>query len=291
MKISTKIQKLPAIATPGILKKIEKFYAMKSKLIGMPLGAIPSDLFEKILKTINKASETYSFFGEAVIREEIPRDATMVCGSSFTSEQFPQPIDSTGRPMYPVLQLDLEWIGSITNRKFKQEILQLWWSPFDLQEKIINLPKSHVIQSSATSLVLSDEISSEIVNWIPDDWVGDIKNTVYQITGCKNIGVTFPNFDYLIDDYLDCEIEEDHWNLICDISNDDQFHSAFIGKKKSIFKLFGYYKSNSCAPWETESDLGFLHTSQWSAGMMYANIFMRVNNDGLCSNFNFGFGR
>jgi hypothetical protein len=38
-------------------------------------------------------------------------------------------------------------------------------------------------------------------------------------------------------------------------------------------------------------ELCFLHTSQWAAGMMDANIFMRIADDGLISDFDFGYGR
>jgi len=291
MNNSIKIQTSLALPTKSIQKKIDVFHLRKNKLTSLPPGQLPDDLHQKILKVLNHAAETYSFFGVESEIEKIPRDATMVCGPSYVSEQHPQPLDSTGRPMFPVLQADLDWVGLVTGRRFKRQILQLWWSSFDVRGELVIIPKEYVDLSMAKAVLLPDDVLYEALNWIPFDWTPGNRGTAYLISGCKSVGITFPSFAWVLDDYETSEVHPDIWDLICEVSEDYPFNTRPRGSNKFIFQLFGRFKTHSCSPWDLGSEMCFLHTPQWSQGMMDANIFMESNVDGVIDGFDFGFGR
>ena len=292
---SPKIQNLPLPASAGVSKKIDLFYALRNKLLAGIMDVDVSEDFRKgVSVVLNKAAVTYSFFGDEIPKEKISRDASMICGPSYASEKYPQPIDSKGCGMFPVLQIDLEWLGSITERKFNNEILQLWWSSNDIDGTIVMIPKSDVDVSSAAPLVLND-VANDPENWIPFDWLCEERGNCYQLIGCVNIGITYPDFEILVDEFID-EYSEDPLPrefeaLIDKLCNCSGFCSSNARSRKALFNLFGYYKSHSSSPWEYDSDICFLHTPDWASGMMYANIFMNVDGEGVIRDFSFGFGR
>lgn len=290
---SQKIQQYVIPATPGVLKKIDSFYEMKNQLFTeIHHAEIPDDLRESISVVLDKAALTYSVVGDEISKEKISRLASMVCGPSYVSNKHPQPVDSTGVGMFPVLQIDLDWLGMVTERKFTSEILQLWWSPNDIDGVIVAIPKSEVDLLSVVDVDILDDVESQIETWIPYDWLCDERRNCYQLVECANIGVTYPDFEILVDNFND-EISQSKGleDLINKMCNSYCFNSPKAGSKKVLFNLFGHYKSHAGSPWDCSSDICFMHTPQWASGMMDANIFMNTNEDGVIFDFNFSFGR
>lgn len=293
---SSKIQKMSLPASSGVLKKIESFNELKNQLFTlMPTADISDNFLKDISIVLNKAAITYSIFADEIDKESISRDASMICGSSYVSEAYPQPVDLKGSAMFPVLQIDLEWLGTITERKFTNEIFQLWWSSNDSDATIVMIPKSDVDLSSAVPLVVAEDVADEVENWIPYDWLCHERSNCYQIIGCANIGITYPDFEILADTLIDEYSEKTNFKkievLINKLCNCSSFNTPKSGSKKILFNTFGFYKSHSCSPWEYGTDICFLHTPNWASGMMDANIFMNIDNEGVIFDFNFGFGR
>lgn len=294
MKKSIKIQTMPLAAKPSVQRKIDLFYSLKNNFLKNGSGAF-GDFFKNISIVLNKASETYSVCGEELPKDQIPRDASMICGPAFISEKYPQPIDSKGSGLFPVLQFDLEWLGLLTGRSFKSVLLQLWWSSNDVRGIIVVIPKSDVALSAALPILLPSDVVEAAKIWVPYDWLCDDDEDAYLVTGCVNVGVTYPRLDDLISDFFDRNVDVDMPDADIDFLEklriDSCFSSPVLGKKKVLCNIFGCHKSHSCAPWEVDGDFCFLHTPQWAFGMMDANIFMNIDAKGIVSDFEFGFGR
>jgi len=286
------IQQSPAKVTPALSKKIELFYALKAQLISSIELIEYSDEFKKnILSVLNKADLTYSVYGELMHNDEIPRTASMVCGPSFVSEEYPQPVNSNGDKMFPVLQLDMEWIGRLTNRIFKPELIQLWWSSDPSEGFITVIPKHKVNATTATLIDFPESAES----WIPYEWLSEEKNSAYLITKCLPIGVTYPSLDNVFDYEFFTHGEKENRNEISELLNklcvDSSFSSPNSLSKNRLFNIFGYFKSHSCPAWEMGSEMCLLNTCEWAYGMMDANIFMQFDSQGEVNGFNFSFGR
>lgn len=295
-KSLSKVQSQPEPITPSLKKKIDLFYNLKNELISEISNAdYSSDFVKYVTNALSKADLSFSIFVEEISKNQISRNSSMVCGPSYISKEYPQPIDSMGHEMFPVLQIDMEWIGTVTNRKFDSEFLQLWWSPGDAEECIVIIPKVDVILENALPVVFKEEVLELIKNWIPSDWFCGNESNCYLINKCRPFGVTYPPFEDLIDYNFEQEPEFKNREILLELLNklclDTSFKSPKVNGKNIIFNIFGYYKSHSCASWEVESEMCFLHTSQWASGMMDANIFMLIDEDGNVKDFNFGFGR
>lgn len=291
-----KIQNTSTTIADGLQKKIELFHSLKEEFLSnTSFKNNYEELYRNILTVLNKASETYTVCGEEVPRDEIPRDASMVGGPSFVSEKYPQPIDSKGVEMFPVLQIDLEWLGRVTNQRFTSEILQLWWSSNDTDGGIVMIPKTEINLSLALPISISDEVNESARDWVPYHWICSNKVNAYLLTKSVNIGITYPEFIDLVDAYeyeaSDDVASKETLKFIRKICVADQFNVSEFDVENAVFNLFGYYRSHSCAAWEVESDRCFLHTSGWSSGLMDANIFMKTDGQGVFSGYNFGFGR
>lgn len=57
---------------------------------------------------------------------EVDRKANMFGGTPFTSKKYPWPLNSKGKPCYPLSQINLGQISEITGRNFGDGLMQVW---------------------------------------------------------------------------------------------------------------------------------------------------------------------
>ena len=290
------IQDICTEFTPALQKKIDNFHTLKSDLMRNLQEQNYSEEFVKnITFALDKADLTYSLCGEMLDKNNIPRNASMVCGPSYTSHKFPQPVDSDGNLMYPVIQIDMEWVGKLTNRKLLPELLQLWWSADASEDLLIFVPKSDMKTDEVSLLDFENTPSKFIGDWIPYNWICEDHEKAFVFTKCLPIGITYPDFEVLVD--VDFQNENATGNkknvfkLLQTLCIDQRFNTPKNIAKGLSLNIFGYYRSHSCSSWEVESTRGFLHTSGWASSSMDANILIELDSSGEIDHFDFSYGR
>jgi hypothetical protein len=272
---------------------IEAFYSDKKAFLATFINdPVVEKTLKKISEVLEQASVTFAIYGEECTYESISCAESMVCGPAYCSEKHPQPVDSIGVGFFPVLQIDLEWLGSITNRKFRKSMLQFWWSFNDRESVILEIPLSEIDLNNSLNIDFSQFAREDVETWIPFDWPCR-QDYAFKLTGGAAIGVTYPSFDALLEEIpqkvLAATFNDEKLDLLYKLAANDSYVNS-VTEIGFIFNLFGFYKSHACAPWEDRIQQCFLHIQNW-CNVMYGNIFMEIDADGYAKNFVFHFGR
>lgn len=63
---------------------------------------------------------------------EMDRKSNMFGGNPFTSLKYPWPLNDSGGPCYPLVQVDLQQISELSSKEFGSGLLQVWLDITDL---------------------------------------------------------------------------------------------------------------------------------------------------------------
>jgi len=257
------------------------------KKITPKLETINSSTSLAIEEYLALASPSFAVIVEPITIDNIDRTQSMVCGPSFVSEKYPRPTDSNDELMFPVLQFNLSWINTVCNRSFDPGLLQVWWSPTTSEDSLRFIPSDQIDQSQICSIEINQEMKEAVEKWgVPYEWIVDQSNQAYIMKQCIPIGVTYPEFEDLLMEFLDenelDSISKTIVTRLCSLS------SYSIHVSNSLFNLFGKFSS----PFGERGRKGSMLTiPQWCGEMMTANLYATQKEDTGEQTFSFVWGR
>ena len=102
--------------------------ALVSDLYGASRGSSKDgncDYSEETLSRLEKLKSLIPVWSIEVASfdpDEIDRKSNMFGGNPFTSSKYPWPLNDSGSPCYPLVQVDLRQISEISGKKFGREV-------------------------------------------------------------------------------------------------------------------------------------------------------------------------
>ncbi len=78
------------------------------------------------LERLKQLVPVWAIENERVNEEGIDRKANMFGGHPFTSDKHPWPLNESGNPHYPLVQIDLQQISDLLKMDFGSGLLQVW---------------------------------------------------------------------------------------------------------------------------------------------------------------------
>ena len=78
------------------------------------------------LKQLGKLEPAWGIDAVRVDEDDIDRRSNMFGGKPFTTKNHPWPINSKGKPYYPLIQVDLAQVSNVVGKNFGDGLLQIW---------------------------------------------------------------------------------------------------------------------------------------------------------------------
>jgi len=280
------IQNDKLLPSVELQEKINLFNADVKTIIPV-LDAMNSSSSLAIKEYLALAAPSFAAIVESVAIDKIDRTLSMVCGPSFVSEIFPRPTDSNDDCMFPILQFNLAWINTVCDKTFDPGLLQLWWSPSTSEDTLRFIPADQIDQSSVCSIEITKEMIEAVEKWgAPYDWLADQSNCAYVIKQCVPIGMTYPEFEDLLIEFLnENELDSSSKSILTRLCSLSSYSSQV---SNSLFNLFGNFSS----PFGERGRSGsMLSTSQWCGDIMSANLYAYQTEETGKQTFDFDWGR
>jgi hypothetical protein len=236
------------------------------------------------------ADASFAVYAEQVTLSKIDRTKSLIGLPLFASVLHPQPIGAGGMEMYPVMQLDMDWVSSLCSKNFESCLLQFWWDTAKIKAYLRKIPLSDVLQDEQVPLEVSTQVEADGDLCMPGEWIQETKSFALQILKIIPIGVTFPSIDLGIDllkeKYGDSIFEP----ILSDLEAFTTFSSSFEAyprtKLRPIAQLFGYFYASQLDP-DNFDDEGCLMRMEWRAGS--GILFYNHDSAAATTEFNFYF--
>jgi hypothetical protein len=242
----------------------------------------PSELIEK---HIHFMEESFLPVTESRSISAADRRASMFGGPLFTSDKYPQLYNSEGKPMLPVLQIDLGWLGNSSKKYLGAGLLQLWFNEgendgkYYYQEGHIRLIPPHDVNFEELVPFMwnvfkeVDELSS-IIPWglaVSDD------DKYLQIVGLEGVGFTCPEISNGLD--FISEFDQDEHEQLMD------YIYVIENNSTKPTHFFGQFRPLQSAVEDFYPRRLLLNIGDWGGG--YAHIFYESNSGDSFPEFSF----
>ena len=108
---------------------------------GAYIGYTPAAVLKARLHYLN---ETFRPNIQEAPLDSVNRLGSMYSGPFYCSAQYPQPVTKSGAKLFPVVQIDLEWLESLCHRNFGKGLMQLWFNNEAYSEHFRIIPHENV---------------------------------------------------------------------------------------------------------------------------------------------------
>jgi len=140
--------------------------------LGRPLPFGSADQWQSLYRLVELSAPGYSVKTKARSASQIDRRASMLSGPFYTSPAFPAPMDVSGRPMFPILQLDLNDAAAAIQQPLGDGLLQLWHGVADASTSIRVVPLLAAYQDEPSPFVWNASPDATPIA-LPGDWNTD----------------------------------------------------------------------------------------------------------------------
>ena len=196
---------------------------------------------DQILACLKFTENSYQLLAEELPLDKLNRTKSLVGRHLFISNQYPHPVTSVPgdseesaneiekkskleNKLFPVLQLDMSWVSSVTGKDFEPCLLQFWLeAPIFVSGVVRKIPLTDVKEDELLPIELDPEVYKEgcfqfgfespeerlsfnEINWVEVPEAA--KQASFQILECHSIGVTSP----YLDDYILEELSEEEYS-------------------------------------------------------------------------------
>jgi predicted DNA-binding WGR domain protein len=215
---------------------IEKMSNIRNELIDF-FNSIHDEYLDSksnILACLKFSEPSFHLLGKEVAVERLDRTQSLVGRHLYISDIYPHPLSKGGSPiwdakgkvkdktlagvkMFPVLQLNMDWINRVTGRNFTPSLVQLWLDPYYFYDALIRIiPLEDLSKERILKIDLDPKVYEEGCRYFADNMVGernimlseselqwkgvpDISSQAsFQLFECKPVGFSGPE----IDDYV-----------------------------------------------------------------------------------------
>lgn len=224
---------------------IEKMSDIKCELINFFNSIVDDSFYSRanILACLKFSEPSFHLLGKEVAMDKLDRTQSLVGRHLYISDNYPHPLSKggltiwgangkakgetpAGVKMFPVLQLNMDWINRVTGRNFAPALVQLWLDPHSFYDALIRIiPLGDLDKSRMLNIELDPKVYEEGCKYFSGNmidgrnimlsasefhWkdVPDISTQAsYQILNCKPVGFSGPAIgEYAFEkiDELDC---------------------------------------------------------------------------------------
>jgi hypothetical protein len=248
---------------------------------GSYIGYTPSAVLRGRLHYLN---ETFRPNVKEVPLESVNRLGSMYSGPFYCSAQYPQPVTKSGAKLFPIVQIDLEWLGSLCRRSFGKGLMQLWFNNEAHSESFRIIPDENV---RAEELVPFDAggLESAMADsyLIREDHQFLRQLKCREIVGLSLVGVTCPDLishlEYVLGDVTEAE-DPVHLSLLQQVSDLEDLVAQCEGDH-----FFGRFNPLQMSVEEFYPMQCFMSIEEWGSGN--AQIFYIYDDDRKRGKFSF----
>jgi hypothetical protein len=176
----------------------------RSQLIDTAAG------WQQLLRLVELSAPGYSVRTRTSRAADVDRRTSMLTGPFYTSEAFPVPADSAGRPMFPILQLELDEASAAIQQPLGDGLLQLWHGTADSSTSIRVVPLRRAYEDVPTPFTWNPSPDVAMMP-LPSQWNMDPEgNAVQEIVELVGTGFESQS-EYILACYDDIGPEALGW--------------------------------------------------------------------------------